>query len=256
MIQIEKVYKTFHKGTINENPILQGLSLSLNSGDFATIIGSNGAGKSTMLNVIAGTTPVDQGRIQIGQHDVSKLAEHKRAHLIGRVFQDPMVGTAASLTIEENLALAMKRGGRRNLSFGVKNQDKAFFKEQLAQLGLNLETRLQDIIGLLSGGQRQSITLLMAALIKPQIILLDEHTAALDPKTGEAVMAITQKIIAEHKLTALMITHNLDHAIRFGNRLIMLHKGKVALDLSGAAREKLTSQELLSQFTQISARDS
>ena len=145
MIQIEKVYKTFHKGTINENPILQGLSLSLNSGDFATIIGSNGAGKSTMLNVIAGTTPVDQGRIQIGQHDVSKLAEHKRAHLIGRVFQDPMVGTAASLTIEENLALAMKRGGRRNLSFGVKNQDKAFFKEQLAQLGLNLETRLQDI---------------------------------------------------------------------------------------------------------------
>lgn len=255
MIRLDNIYKTFHPGTVNENRSINGLSLEVASGDFVTVIGSNGAGKSTMLNILSGAIPVDSGRIEIADQDVTKMPEFKRARLIGRVFQDPMVGTAGALSIEENLSLAMKRTGSRGLGPAVKSQYEPIFKKELAQLDLGLENRLQDTIGLLSGGQRQSITLLMAALIKPHIILLDEHTAALDPKTADTVMRITDKIVKTHNLTALMITHNMEHALKYGNRLVMLHRGKVAFDVKGEERAKLTTQDLLDRFSKVSSSD-
>lgn len=255
MIRLDNIYKTFHPGTVNENRSINGLSLEVETGDFVTVIGSNGAGKSTMLNILAGAIPVDSGRIEISGQDVTKMPEFKRARLIGRVFQDPMVGTAGALSIEENLSLAMKRTGGRGLGPAVKSHYEPVFKKELAQLDLGLENRLQDTIGLLSGGQRQSITLLMAALIKPHIILLDEHTAALDPKTADTVMRITDKIVKTHNLTALMITHNMEHALKYGNRLVMLHRGKVAFDVKGEERAKLTTQDLLDRFSKVSATD-
>lgn len=251
MITLRNVYKTFNKGTINENPSLRGLSLAIEEGDFVTVIGSNGAGKSTLLNAIAGSLSIDSGAILIDELDVTKQPEHRRASLIGRVFQDPMVGTAAQLTIEENLALAMKRKGGRCLLPAVKSSYATFFREQLGQLGLGLEDRLGDVIGLLSGGQRQAITLLMAALVEPRIILLDEHTAALDPKTAHIVMKLSAKLIAEHKLTALMITHNLEHALRYGNRLVMLHAGVVAFDLRGDDKKHLSTADLFRMYSEV-----
>ena len=255
MILLDKIYKTFHKGTANEFRCINGLTLAVERGDFVTVIGSNGAGKSTMLNILAGAMPVDKGRIEISGKNVTDMPEHKRARLIGRVFQDPMVGTAAALSIEENLALAMKRTGGRGLGPAVRSRYEPRFKEELGQLDLGLENRLKDRIGLLSGGQRQSVTLLMAALIRPHIILLDEHTAALDPKTADTVMRITDKIVRTHKLTAMMITHNMEHALQYGNRLVMLHQGGVFFDARGKERSRLTKQDLLNRFSEVSSQD-
>lgn len=253
MILLEHISKTFHPGTANENRCLNQLTLAVNRGDFVTVIGSNGAGKSTLLNILSGSLPVDEGRIEIAGQDVTRMPEHKRARFIGRVFQDPMAGTAADLSIEENLALAMKRGRGRGLSQAVQSDYLPLFRQELAQLGLGLGDRLSDRIGSLSGGQRQSITLLMAALTMPHIILLDEHTAALDPKTADTVMSITDKLVQTHGLTALMITHNMEHALRYGNRLVMLHKGQVAFDFGAEEKSSLTAQDLLNRFTELSS---
>ena len=251
MIQIKQVYKTFNPGTADENPSIRGLSLQINDGDFVTVIGSNGAGKSTLMNLLSGSTQADAGSICIAGQEVSGMPEHKRARFIGRVFQDPKVGTAADLSVRENLSLAMKRRGKRGLGFAIRKSYQEQFKEKLSHLDLGLEERLNDSIGLLSGGQRQAITLLMASMIEPHILLLDEHTAALDPKTADRVMKLTDQIIREHKLTALMITHNMEQAIQYGNRLIMLHQGQVALDISGKERENLKVDDLLEQFSKV-----
>lgn len=248
VLKIKNLHQTFERGTVNENKVLRGIDLSLEAGDFVTIIGSNGAGKSTLLNSIAGTIPIQEGQIILNGNDISKLPVTKRAKNISRVFQDPKMGTAVRLTVEENLALAMKRGQRRGFRAGVKKQDRKFFKTQLAQLGLNLENRLETEIGLLSGGQRQAITLLMATLQRPDLILLDEHTAALDPKTSMTVMDLTKKLISEQKLTAFMVTHNMEDAIRYGNRLIMLHQGRVAINLAGEEKQNLTVPKLMELF--------
>lgn len=248
MLEIKNVHKTFNPNTINEKKALKGVDLVLNEGDFVTVIGGNGAGKSTMLNMIAGVYPVDCGTITIDGVDVTKLPEHKRAKYIGRVFQDPMTGTAADMQIDENLALASRRGKRRGLKSGVSRKERADYKELLASLDLGLETRLTSKVGLLSGGQRQAITLLMATLKKPKLLLLDEHTAALDPKTAKKVLDLTEKIVSRDNLTTIMITHNMKDAIAIGNRLIMMNDGKVIYDVSGEEKKALTTKDLLDKF--------
>ena len=252
MLELKNIYKTFNPGTINEKRALNGLNLKLNEGDFVTVIGGNGAGKSTMLNAVAGTWPVDEGQILIDNIDVTKLSEHKRATYLGRVFQDPMTGTAATMGIEENLALAKRRGKSRLLRSGITKAEREEYKELLKILGLGLEDRLSSKVGLLSGGQRQAITLLMASLKKPKLLLLDEHTAALDPKTAAKVLALSDQIIKENKLTAMMVTHNMKDAINHGNRLIMMHEGKVIYDVSGEEKKNLKVADLLKKFEEVS----
>jgi putative ABC transport system ATP-binding protein len=252
MLEIKNIYKTFNKGTPNEKSALNGITLTLNDGDFCTVIGGNGAGKSTMLNAIAGVWPVDSGAIIIDGEDVSALPEHKRAPYLGRVFQDPMTGTVADMEIVENLAIAARRGKRRGLSWGVKKKEKERYYEMLKEFDLGLEDRMTSKVGLLSGGQRQAITLLMATIQKPKLLLLDEHTAALDPKTAAKVLELSDKIISENNLTALMVTHNMKDAITHGNRLVMLNDGKVILDISGEEKKNLTVEQLLQKFEKVS----
>ena len=252
MLEIQNIHKTFNPGTINEKVALNGVNLNLNPGDFVTIIGGNGAGKSTTLNAIAGVWSVDEGKIIIDGVDITKLSEHKRALYLGRVFQDPMTGTAATLSIEENMAIAARRGERRGLGWGITKKERERYKEALKELDLGLEDRLSSKVGLLSGGQRQAITLLMASLKKPKLLLLDEHTAALDPKTAAKVLAISDKIIQEHQLTAMMVTHNMKDAIAHGNRLIMMHEGKIIYDVSGEEKKNLKVADLLAKFEEVS----
>lgn len=252
MLEIQNVHKTFNKGTINEKVALNGVNLNLNKGDFVTIIGGNGAGKSTTLNAIAGVWPVDEGNIIVDGVDITKLSEHKRAVYLGRVFQDPMIGTASTMSIEENMAIAARRGERRGFSWGISKKEREEYKEKLRQLNLGLEERLSNKVGLLSGGQRQAITLLMAALKKPKLLLLDEHTAALDPKTAAKVLEISDNIIHEYGLTAMMVTHNMKDAIAHGNRLIMMHEGKIIFDVAGEEKKKLTVADLLAKFEEAS----
>jgi len=251
MLDIQSISKTFNPGTINEKKALDRLSLHLDPGDFVTVIGGNGAGKSTMLNAIAGVWPVDEGRILLDGQDITALPEHKRASLIGRVFQDPMMGTAPNMQLEENLALARRRGEKRGLRWGVTKAERAEFYERLKALGLGLEERLTAKVGLLSGGQRQAVTLLMAALKEPKLLLLDEHTAALDPATAAKVLELSDRIVSEHHLTALMITHNMSDAIRHGNRLIMMNDGDIILDVSGEEKKHLTKRQLVEKFAQL-----
>ena len=251
MLKLEHLYKTFNPGTINQKVALSDLSLHLNPGDFVTVIGGNGAGKSTMLNAIAGVWAVDSGCIILDGQDVTALPEHKRAKLIGRVFQDPMMGTAPNMQLEENLALAMRRGQRRGLGWGVTKAEREVYREKLKTLNLGLEDRMTVKVGLLSGGQRQALTLLMASLQKPKLLLLDEHTAALDPATAAKVLDLSDRIVAESQLTALMITHNMTDAIKHGNRLIMMNEGKIILDISGEEKKKLTKQMLMDKFAEV-----
>lgn len=255
MLEINNVYKTFNPGTINEKRALNGLNLTLNDGDFVTVIGGNGAGKSTMLNMVAGVYPVDSGSIIIDGTDVTRLPEHKRAKYLGRVFQDPMMGTAADMWIEENMALASRRGQRRGLKWAISKAEREKFKEMLKELDLGLENRLSAKVGLLSGGQRQALTLLMAVMKKPKLLLLDEHTAALDPKTAAKVLALSDKFIEEEHLTAMMVTHNMKDAIAHGNRLIMMNNGRIILDVSGEEKKKLTVEYLLEAFTKLSGSE-
>ena len=255
MLEIQNVSKTFNAGTVNEKTALNGLNLKLNEGDFVTVIGGNGAGKSTMLNAVAGVWPVDCGKIIIDGVDVTRLGEHQRAAYIGRVFQDPMTGTAATMQIEENLALAARRGKRRTLRIGITKAEREQYRELLKTLDLGLEDRLTARVGLLSGGQRQALTLLMATLKKPKVLLLDEHTAALDPKTAAKVLEISDRIIAENNLTALMVTHNMKDAIAHGNRLIMMNNGQIILDIRGEEKKKLTVDDLLRQFSVASGSE-
>lgn len=252
MLELKNIYKTFNPGTVNEKRALQGLNLSLADGDFVTVIGGNGAGKSTMLNIISGAYTVDEGSISIGGVDVTKLPEYKRAPYIGRVFQDPMMGTAATMQIEENLALAARRGQRRGLRTGISRAEREQYRDLLKILDLGLEDRLTSKVGLLSGGQRQALTLLMATLKKPQLLLLDEHTAALDPKTAAKVLAATEQIVRRDNLTTLMITHNMRDAIAHGNRLVMLYDGRVVVDVRGEEKRRLTVEDLLEKFNQAS----
>ena len=252
MLELKNIYKTFNPGTVNEKRALQGLNLSLADGDFVTVIGGNGAGKSTMLNIISGAYAVDEGSISIGGVDVTKLPEYKRAPYIGRVFQDPMMGTAATMQIEENLALAARRGQRRGLRTGISRTEREQYRELLKILDLGLEDRLTSKVGLLSGGQRQALTLLMATLKKPQLLLLDEHTAALDPKTAAKVLSATEQIVRRDNLTTLMITHNMRDAIAHGNRLVMLYDGRVVVDVRGEEKRRLTVEDLLEKFNQAS----
>ena len=255
MLKLDNIHKTFNPGTINEKIALNGVNLTLNEGDFVTVIGGNGAGKSTTLNAIAGVWPIDSGKIYIGGDDVTKLSEHKRAKYLGRVLQDPMTGTATTMSIEENMAIAARRGEKRGLSWGITHQERDTYREMLKALDLGLEDRLTSKVGLLSGGQRQAITLLMASIKKPKLLLLDEHTAALDPKTAAKVLEISDKIIAENHLTAMMVTHNMKDAIVHGNRLIMMHEGKVILNISGEEKKKLTVEDLLHQFEKVSGEE-
>ena len=252
MLEINNIYKTFNPGTVNEKVALNGVSLKLNDGDFVTVIGGNGAGKSTLLNAVAGTWKVDEGSILIDGIDVTKMQDYKRAKFLGRVFQDPMTGTAATMDIEENMAIALRRGEKRTLRWGVSREDRELFREKLQTLGLGLEDRMTSKVGLLSGGQRQAITLLMAALKQPKLLLLDEHTAALDPKTAAKVLEISDKIIAENQLTAMMVTHNMKDAIVHGNRLIMMHEGKVIYDVAGEEKKNLQVKDLLAKFEEVS----
>ena len=255
MLELIDVKKTFNKGTVNEKKALQGVNLRLEEGDFVTIIGGNGAGKSTILNAIAGVWSIDSGMIKIDGVDVAHLPEHKRAKLLGRVFQDPMMGTAANMQIEENLALAARRGERRGLWSGITKAERESFRDMLKILDLGLEDRLTDKVGLLSGGQRQALTLLMATLRKPQLLLLDEHTAALDPKTAAKVMEVTRLLVNQDRLTTLMITHNMRDAIEYGDRLIMMYSGRIVVDVAGEEKKKLTVEQLLNLFSQASGSD-
>lgn len=255
MLELKNLYKTFNPGTINEKLALNGLSLTLKEGDFVTVIGGNGAGKSTMLNAVAGTWMVDEGQILIDGTDVTRLSEHKRAAYLGRVFQDPMTGTAATMGIEEILALAKRRGKTRFLRPGITRKERDEYRELLKVLGLGLEDRLTSKVGLLSGGQRQALTLLMATLKKPKLLLLDEHTAALDPKTAAKVLEITDMIVNRDHLTTMMITHNMQDAINHGNRLIMMMEGKIILDIEGEEKKKLTVRNLLDQFEKASGQE-
>ena len=255
MLDVKEIRKTFNKGTVNEKKALQGLNLHLNDGDFVTVIGGNGAGKSTMLNAIAGVWPVDSGSIVIDDIDVTKQPEYKRAKYIGRVFQDPMMGTAANMQIEENLAIASRRGKMPGLGWSAKAKQRDQFREMLKELDLGLEDRLSSKVGLLSGGQRQAVTLLMATINRPKLLLLDEHTAALDPKTAAKVLALTEKIVNRDKLTTLMITHNMKDALRYGNRLIMLHNGQVIIDVSGNEKKNLDVPDLLKMFEKVSGAE-
>ncbi len=248
MISLTNISKYFHKGSVNEVFALNNISLQIDEGDFVTVIGSNGAGKSTLLNCIAGSFFPDSGSIVINNCDVTDWPEYKRAKFLSRVFQDPLLGTCPSATIKQNMALAIKRGQKRGFAKGVKTRDLGMFKEQLSQLGLGLEDRLGDIVGLLSGGQRQALTMLMATMLRPEVLLLDEHIAALDPKTATQILSLTRDIVKEQNLTTLMITHNMKHAIAFGNRLIMLHQGQIILDLKGEEKTNLTVEDLLTQF--------
>lgn len=255
MLKLEHVYKTFNTGTVNEKTALNDLCLTLNEGDFVTVIGGNGAGKSTMLNAICGVWKPDSGKIIIDGVDVTDIPEHKRAKFLGRVFQDPMMGTAADMGIEENLALAYRRGKTRGLGWGITKKERAMFREKLATLDLGLEDRMTSKVGLLSGGQRQAVTLLMASLQEPKLLLLDEHTAALDPKTAAKVLELSEEIISAHKLTTLMVTHNMHDAIVHGNRLIMMHNGRVILDIAGEEKKRLTVEDLLEKFTAVSGQE-
>ena len=255
MLEVNSIYKTFNPGTVNEKLALDGLSLRLDPGDFVTVIGGNGAGKSTLLNALAGVWYVDQGSIRIDGVDVTKVSEHKRAAYLGRVFQDPMMGTAATMGIDENLALAARRGKKRGLRSGISKKEKNEVRELLKILDLGLEDRITSKVGLLSGGQRQAVTLLMATLKKPKLLLLDEHTAALDPKTAAKVLETTNNIIRKDNLTTLMITHNMKDAIANGNRLIMMNNGKVILDIAGEEKKKLTVDDLLHKFADVSGED-
>lgn len=252
MLKLEGIRKTFNAGTVNEKTALDGLNLELREGDFVTVIGGNGAGKSTMLNAVAGVFQVDEGTICIDNVNVTKLPEYKRAGYLGRVFQDPMTGTAANMQIEENLALALRRGGRRTLRRGITQKEREMFREKLTILGLGLEDRMTSKVGLLSGGQRQALTLLMATLKRPRLLLLDEHTAALDPKTAAKVLEVTERIVEKDHLTTLMITHNMKDAITHGNRLIMMHEGHVIYDVSGEEKKCLRVSDLLEKFEQAS----
>lgn len=252
MLQITGLKKVFNPGTINEKIALSGVELSLKAGDFVTVIGGNGAGKSTLLNSVAGVFPVDEGHIVLDGQDVTRLPEHKRAKFLGRVFQDPMMGTAADMNIEENLALAYRRGSPRGLKWGVSNAEREKYRAILSQLELGLEDRMTDKVGLLSGGQRQALTLVMATLKKPKLLLLDEHTAALDPKTAEKVLRLTQKLIAEDHLTALMVTHNMSDAIRLGNKLIMMNEGRITVEIEGEKKQGLHREELVALFESAS----
>lgn len=254
MLTVSKVTKIFNQGTINEKVALSHLELKLKSGDFVTIIGGNGAGKSTLLNVISGVYYVDGGSVEINETDISQQPEHKRAKYIGRVFQDPMMGTAADMTIEENIAMALRRGKKRSLGSGISSSQRQLIVEQLKMLDLGLENRLKTVAGLLSGGQRQAITLLMATIIKPDLLLLDEHTAALDPKTARKVLALTEKIVSEHKLTTMMVTHNMKDAIAYGNRIIMLNEGRIILDIPEDEKKNLKVEDLLSMFEKTSGQ--
>ena len=251
MLDINHISKTFNPGTINEKKALKSLDLHLNEGDFVTVIGGNGAGKSTMLNAVAGVWPVDEGSIFIDGTEVTGLPEFRRAPYIGRVFQDPMMGTAPNMQIEENLALAYRRGKKRGLRWGVTKNEREFYHERLKILGLGLEDRMTVKAGLLSGGQRQALTLLMAALQKPKLLLLDEHTAALDPATAAKVLELSDRIVRENGLTALMITHNMTDAIRHGNRIIMMNEGRIILDISGEEKNRLTKADLLQKFAEV-----
>ncbi len=255
MLEIKEVWKTFNAGTINEKQALRGVSLTLNDGDFCTVIGGNGAGKSTMLNAVAGTWAVDEGTISIGGVDVTRLPEYKRAPYIGRVFQDPMLGTAPTMQIVENLALAARRGQKRGLRWGITSTEKELYHQMLKNLDLGLEDRLTSKVGLLSGGQRQALTLLMASLRKPKLLLLDEHTAALDPKTAAKVLELSDRIVAGNHLTTMMVTHNMRDAIAHGNRLIMMYDGKIVIDVSGEEKKKLTVHQLLELFSKVSGSD-
>ncbi len=255
MLEIKDIYKTFNAGTINERKALQGVSLKLEDGDFVTVIGGNGAGKSTMLNAVAGVWPVDSGSIIIDDVDVTGMPEHKRAKFLGRVFQDPMNGTAATMQIDENLAMAYRRGKRRTLKWGIKKEEREKYYEMLKQFDLGLEDRMTSKVGLLSGGQRQALTLLMATLQRPHLLLLDEHTAALDPKTAAKVLELSQKIIAEENLTAMMVTHNMRDAITYGNRLVMMNEGRIVIDIKGEDKKKLTVEDLLQKFEEVSGEE-
>ena len=255
MLELIDVCKTFNPGTVNEKIALEGLNLHLKPGEFVTVIGGNGAGKSTLMNSVAGVYGVDSGKILIDGVDVTHMPEYKRAKFIGRVFQDPMMGTAATMQIEENMALAARRGKRRGLRIGITNKERETYREQLKILGLGLEDRMTAKVGLLSGGQRQALTLLMAALQKPKLLLLDEHTAALDPKTAAKVLDVTTQIVEKDNLTTLMITHNMRDAIAYGDRLIMMYNGRVAVDVSGEEEKKLTVEQLLNLFSQASGSD-
>lgn len=250
ILEIQGIHKTFEAGTINENHVLKGLDLSVQEGDFISVIGGNGAGKSTLMNCLAGNLMVDQGDIRLEGQSILPLSEAQRAKSISRVFQDPRMGTASRLTIEENMAIANKRGQSRGFGWGVKASQRQLFIKALEELGMGLENRLKVSTEFLSGGQRQALTLVMAALVKPKLLLLDEHTAALDPKTSDMVMTLTQKIVDSHELTALMITHNMEHAIQYGNRLIMLHQGKIVVDVAGEEKKKLTVPDLMRLFQQ------
>ncbi len=252
MLEVSGLCKTFNPGTVNEKIALGGLSLTLRDGDFVTVIGGNGAGKSTLLNAIAGVWPVDAGEIRIGGVDVTGLAEYRRAQYIGRVFQDPMMGTAPTMQIEENLALAARRGSGRTLRAGITGAEREEYHEKLKALDLGLENRMTAKVGLLSGGQRQALTLLMATIREPKLLLLDEHTAALDPATAQKVLDLTDRVVEEHHLTTLMITHNMKEAIRHGNRLIMMNEGRIILDISGEEKKRLTKQDLLDKFAAVS----
>ena len=255
MLKIENIRKTFNAGTVNEKTALNGVSIHLKDGESVAVIGGNGAGKSTLLNAVAGVWTVDGGSISIGGEDVTRLPEHKRAKYIGRVFQDPMMGTAATMQIEENLALAARRGKGRGLRVGITKAEREQYREMLKILDLGLEDRMTSKVGLLSGGQRQALTLLMATLQKPKLLLLDEHTAALDPKTAAKVMEVTRIMVNRDKLTTLMITHNMKDAIEYGDRLIMMHEGRVALDIGADEKQKLTVEDLLAKFGQATGSD-
>jgi putative ABC transport system ATP-binding protein len=255
MLTVNGICKVFNSGTVNEKIALRNVSVQLEEGDFVTLIGGNGAGKSTLLNSVAGVFAVDRGSIKIGETDVTGLPEHKRAAALGRVFQDPMMGTAANMGIEENLALAYRRGQRRGLGWGIARKERELYRELLKKLELGLEDRLTVKVGLLSGGQRQALTLLMATLKKPKVLLLDEHTAALDPKTAEKVLEISDQLITENHLTTLMVTHNMRDAIRHGNRLIMMHEGQIILDIKGEEKQRLTVENLLERFGRASGEE-
>ncbi|MGO5051580.1 ABC transporter ATP-binding protein [Lachnospiraceae bacterium LCP25S3_G4] len=255
MLSIHNVYKTFNKGTVNQKIALQGLNLELKPGDFVTIIGGNGAGKSTMLNMIAGVYPIDRGSIYLNDMDISDQSEYKRAYMLGRVFQDPMMGTAGDMEIQENMAMAYRRGKKRFLGWGISKLEKKLFQKKLTTLDLGLEDRMTSKVGLLSGGQRQALTLLMATLQKPNLLLLDEHTAALDPKTAKKVLELTDRIVSKDQLTALMVTHNMKDAIQYGNRLIMMHEGRIIYDISGDAKKNLKVSDLLQKFEEVNGDD-
>jgi len=255
MLIVNGLTKIFNIGTVNENIALRDVSFSLNEGDFVTLIGGNGSGKSTLLNCIAGVYPVESGSIIIDGVDVTKLNEHKRAAMLGRVFQDPMLGTASNMGIEENLALALRRGQRRTLRWGISNKERELYRKLLKKLDLGLEDRLGTKVGLLSGGQRQALTLVRATLKKPRLLLLDEHTSALDPKTAQMVLDISDQFIRESRITTLMVTHNMRDAIKYGNRLIMMHNGRIILDIRDEDKQKLTIEDLLKRFGKASGEE-